>query len=167
MFTTFTAALGSKHPVSFLTHGHVFSHQRDFSPRISISITNSPISFLSFLPTSTTNKACFTDLPTESRLIVYGFLLVDPMRDGNRIAFTKVTWSRSRCTQAEHPDNEINSAEHCHIDVPSFTYHHRDFTDLTSLSQVNKKIYAEASETIYNNADLVYAFGWLPFVGNT
>lgn len=110
-----------------------------------------------------------TDLPPEIRLNIYQLLLVDPIRDGLRITLTfdpldndKRTWSRARCAQTEQPHNEGHAAGPCCVDVPPFSLHHLDFTDLWSLARASKTLYAEASKTIYNNADLTYAFGELP-----
>lgn len=109
-----------------------------------------------------------TDLPPEVRLKIYKLLLVDPIRDGLRITMTfnpildnKIIWDRARCAQTEQPHKEGHSADPCCLDVPPFTVHHLDFTDLWSLARASKKLYVEASETIYNNADLTYTSGKL------
>ncbi|KAG9526722.1 hypothetical protein KCV07_g319, partial [Aureobasidium melanogenum] len=113
--------------------------------------------------------ARLTDLPPEIKLHIYQLLLVDPIRDGLRLALTfdpldnkKKTWSRARCAQTEQPHNAGHSAGSCCVDVPPFTLHHLDFTDLWSLARTNKMFYLEASTTIYNNADLAYSSGKLP-----
>ncbi|KAG9858936.1 hypothetical protein KCU98_g332, partial [Aureobasidium melanogenum] len=112
--------------------------------------------------------ARLTDLPPEARLKIYKLLLVDPIRDELRVTMTfdpfdnnKITWGRARCAQTEQPHKEGHSADPCCVDVPPFTVHHLDFTDLWSLARASKKFYLEASETIYNNADLTYASGRL------
>ncbi|KAG9568028.1 hypothetical protein KCU71_g3332, partial [Aureobasidium melanogenum] len=111
--------------------------------------------------------ARLTDLPPEVRLKIYKLLLVDPIRDGLRITMTsdpldnKMTWGRARCAQTEQPHKEGHSAEPCCVDVPPFTVHHLDFTNLWSLARARKKFYVKTSETIYNNADLTYSSGKL------
>lgn len=112
--------------------------------------------------------ARMTDLPPEVRLKIYELLLVDSIRDGLRITMTfdpfdddKITCGRARCAQTEQPHKKGHCADPCCVDVPPYTLHHLDFTDLWSLSRANKKFYVEASETIYNNADLTYLCGAL------
>ncbi|CAD0085391.1 unnamed protein product [Aureobasidium mustum] len=109
--------------------------------------------------------ARLTDLPPEVRLKIYELLLVDPTRDGLRITMTfdpyrdpKPVWSRARCAQAETPHKAGHYPHPCRVEVPFFTLHHLDFTDLWALARVNRKFYAETSQTIYNNADLAYAY---------
>ncbi|KAG9948834.1 hypothetical protein KCU85_g4715, partial [Aureobasidium melanogenum] len=113
--------------------------------------------------------AHLTDLPPEVRLKIYNLLLDDPIRDGLRITMTfdplddnKITWGRARCAQTEKPHKQGHSADPCCVDVPPFTLHHLDFTDLWSLARISKQFYLEATPTIYNNADLTYSVGELP-----
>lgn len=113
--------------------------------------------------------ARLTELPPEIRLFIYKLLLVDPVRDGLRIALTfdpldndKKAWSRTRCAQVEQPRNECHSTDPCCVYIPLSTLHHLAFTDLWSLAKASKMLYAEASKTIYNNADLTYVPGGLP-----
>jgi hypothetical protein len=109
------------------------------------------------------------DLPPEIRTEIYRLLLVDPIREGRRITLTldsldnnKQIWGRASCTEADLAHEKGHSAHACSVEVLSSTLHHLDFTDLMSLARVNQTLYAEASQTIYNRADLTLSFQQLP-----
>jgi hypothetical protein len=109
------------------------------------------------------------DLPPEVRTEICRLLLVDPIREGQRITLTldsldnnKQRWGRASCTEADLPHEQGYSAHACSVEVLTSTLHHLDFTDLMSLARVNRTLYAEASQTIYNRADLTLSFQQLP-----
>ena len=105
--------------------------------------------------------ARLSDLTPEVRLKIYRLLLVDPIQQGLRIAFLieptisdRILCHREHCIQDDLPHEADHSAHSCRIDAMSPTIHHFDFTDLMSLAMVNRTLYIEASQTIYNNFDL-------------
>jgi len=100
--------------------------------------------------------ARLSDLPPEVRLKIYDLLLVDPNREGPRIRFTldsrkgkTIKQSRSLCKNVKGHSTVL--------DRYKAFLHHLDFSDLLSLATTNKTFYTEASQTIYNNADLTLA----------
>lgn len=109
------------------------------------------------------------DLAPEVRTNIYKCLLVKPVQEGLRISFNldpldsrKTTRCRSRCIEACEPHEDGHSAHPCRLDASRATLHHLDFTDSMSLARTNRTLYAEASRTIYNNADLTLSFHYLP-----
>lgn len=101
------------------------------------------------------------DLPPEIRLKIYQLLLVDPIRQGLRVTFTfeppfsdRLLYSRTHCDRPDLPHEADHSYHSCRVDAAFPTIHHFDFLDLTSLAMANRTLYVEASQIIYNNADL-------------
>jgi hypothetical protein len=123
----------------------------------------------------TTNMARLSDLPPEIQLKIYQLLLINPIRERLRITLTldplhgsRTTWDRASCVQtADPPHDAEHSAHSCHVEAVSSTLHHFDFTDLVSLIRANKLLYAEASQTIFNNADLTVSLSHLSPAGKT
>jgi hypothetical protein len=110
-----------------------------------------------------TTMARSSDLPPEVRLKIYPLLLVDPVREGLRITLTldsnNIRRGRSRCVELDVPHEQGHSAHPCRLPALTSNLHHLDFTDLMSLAMTNKRLYTEASQTIYNNADLTISLG--------
>ena len=108
------------------------------------------------------------DLPPEVRLEIYSLLLLNPIQQGQRSVFglhlvgsNQIISGRGLCAYAD-PSHEAHSARPCCADISSTTLHHLNFTDLMSLAGTNRMLYAEASKTIYNHADLTMSYIPLP-----
>jgi hypothetical protein len=104
--------------------------------------------------------ASFLDLPPEIRQSIYDLLLVDPIKDNNRLVYTvdklgKPRWSR---TTGLVLTRQIEG--HFWIVAPSVS--HIDYSDLWSLASTNKLLYVEVSPTMCMHAQLEYTSGDLP-----
>jgi hypothetical protein len=108
--------------------------------------------------------ACLSDLSPEIRLKIYQLLLIDPIRKGLRITYEPDLHGGNKLRQVRPRGYQSDEAHSpCRLYCRGSTLHHLDFTDLMSLAMTNRKLYAEASQTIYNNADLTLTFDlWSP-----
>ncbi|KAK6005710.1 hypothetical protein QM012_007352 [Aureobasidium pullulans] len=104
--------------------------------------------------------ASFCDLPPEVRELIYHALIVDPLRDGDRIMFTldqdgESNWNRT--TELPPPEDEL-VADGKPASIESCVKHLNN-TELWSLAKISKLLYTEATPIIYANTNVEYTFG--------
>jgi len=104
------------------------------------------------------------DLPPEIRVVVYHFLIVDAVRDKDRIELTlgengKSSWNH--IAERLPPDDDDRTTD---IPPPPLesSVSHINYSNLLSLATSNKTLYREATPIIYGNADLEYTSGVSP-----
>jgi hypothetical protein len=115
---------------------------------------------MSSIPPPTDPVASFLDLPPEIRQSIYDLLLIDPIRDNNRLVCTsdrldRLSWSRMTGLL---PIRQIERSGR----VVSPSVSHIDYSDLWSLASTNKLLFVEASPTMCMHAQLEYTFGDFP-----
>ncbi|KAH0164664.1 hypothetical protein KCU67_g5044, partial [Aureobasidium melanogenum] len=102
----------------------------------------------------------FLSLPPELREQIYLALLVEPSNDANRIMLTLDKNGQSiwdRITEISPDDDELDTDIQPVLTQSSIK--HMDYSNLWSLSRVNKLLYEETVPIIYGNACLEYTFG--------